>query len=59
MLTMLCCLPAEHIGTKTAVQIRSHAQKFFNKLEKKKEAGEVPDKGVCTLHISKWSLLCS
>ncbi|WIA38463.1 hypothetical protein OEZ86_001786 [Tetradesmus obliquus] len=34
----------EHIGTKTAVQIRSHAQKFFNKLEKKKEAGEAPDK---------------
>lgn len=40
-------MPAEHIGTKTAVQIRSHAQKFFNKLEKKKEAGEAPDKGVC------------
>jgi hypothetical protein len=30
----------EHVGTKTAVQVRSHAQKFFNKLEKKKEAGE-------------------
>lgn len=36
---------AEHIGTKTAVQIRSHAQKFFNKLEKKKEAGEAVEKG--------------
>lgn len=24
----------EHIGTKTAIQIRSHAQKFFTKLER-------------------------
>ena len=27
---------AEHIGTKTTVQIRSHAQKFFSKAEKDK-----------------------
>lgn len=40
-------LPTEHIGTKTAVQIRSHAQKFFNKLEKKKEAGQLENAGVC------------
>ena len=34
---------AEHIGTKTAVQIRSHAQKFFSKLEKEQAAGAKPD----------------
>jgi hypothetical protein len=45
MLKPLYIYVAEHIGTKTAVQIRSHAQKFFNKLEKKKESGQQPDKG--------------
>jgi hypothetical protein len=30
------------VKTKTAVQIRSHAQKFFTKVERMKEAGE-PD----------------
>eukprot|EP01018_Ginkgo_biloba_P014343 Gb_06934 [translate_table: standard] len=29
----------EHIGTKSAVQIRSHAQKFFTKLEKEASTG--------------------
>ncbi|KAJ7526490.1 hypothetical protein O6H91_16G008800 [Diphasiastrum complanatum] len=29
----------EHIGTKTTVQIRSHAQKFFSKLEREQSGG--------------------
>ncbi|KAI0491357.1 hypothetical protein KFK09_025617 [Dendrobium nobile] len=32
----------EHIGTKTAIQIRSHAQKFFTKLEKEAVATGTP-----------------
>jgi MYB-related transcription factor LHY len=37
---------AEHIGTKTAVQIRSHAQKFFSKLEKQELSGAKAE-GTC------------
>ncbi|KAL9254419.1 LHY-like protein [Drosera capensis] len=32
----------EHIGTKTAVQIRSHAQKFFSKLEREALSKGIP-----------------
>lgn len=31
----------EHVGTKTAVQIRSHAQKFFSKVVRESTSGEV------------------
>lgn len=33
---------AEHIGTKTAVQIRSHAQKFFSKVSQPSRAQKIP-----------------
>lgn len=36
----------EHIGTKTAVQIRSHAQKFFSKIERDVTAGQGAETGV-------------
>lgn len=36
----------EYIGTKTAVQIRSHAQKFFSKLERKRDTGDSPEEPI-------------
>jgi SHAQKYF class myb-like DNA-binding protein len=33
----------EHVGTRTGAQIRSHAQKFFNKLQKEVKLGEEND----------------
>ncbi|KAI3824213.1 hypothetical protein L1987_05663 [Smallanthus sonchifolius] len=33
----------EHVGTKTAVQIRSHAQKFFSKVVRESTSGDVSE----------------
>lgn len=49
--------PAEHVSTKTAVQIRSHAQKFINKLERNKDSGstkdgkQIADRNCTPLHL--------
>ena len=46
-------LRAEHIGSKTAVQVRSHAQKFFSKLEKQESAG-IKSEGAQTARCEKY-----
>jgi hypothetical protein len=60
-LFLLLTVPAEHVGSKSAVQIRSHAQKFFDKVEKGKDGGaaaEVEEEGVWAHgpEMNTWSL---
>ena len=52
---------AEHIGSKTAVQIRSHAQKFFSKLEKQEMSGAKGEGAFAWESISStsiWVFMC-
>ena len=52
---------AEHIGSKTAVQIRSHAQKFFSKLEKQEMSGAKGEGAFAWESISStsiWAFMC-
>ena len=61
MLILVFSALSEHIGSKTAVQIRSHAQKFFDKVERGTAmpgaGAEVQEDGEDSLSLGTWSLL--